>query len=315
MRRNWHLVLLLTSVLFVAGCNAATPDPVTIRVGVLPILDSLPMFVAEERGYFDAQGITVELIPVSSAPERDQLMQAGQIDGMVNELVSTLYYNQEGTEIIIVRFARVATEDSPLFRILAAKDSGIENPEDLVGIPIGISDGTVIEYTTDRMLTNAGLSQDQIAKIAVPKISDRYALLEANELMAANLPDPLASLAIQGGATLIIDDSSYPEIGVSVLSFNADFVHQHPDALRKFLIAIETAVENLNSDKEQWGTLLTEHNLVPPPLLGTYNIPDYPTASVPSLSQFADALDWAMEKGLIEGEVSYSESVDGSYLP
>jgi NitT/TauT family transport system substrate-binding protein len=315
MRRNWHLVLLLTSVLFVAGCNAATPDPVTIRVGVLPILDSLPMFVAEERGYFDAQGITVELIPVSSAPERDQLMQAGQIDGMVNELVSTLYYNQEGTEIIIVRFARVATEDSPLFRILAAKDSGIENLEDLVGIPIGISDGTVIEYTTDRMLTNAGLSQDQIAKIAVPKISDRYALLEANELMAANLPDPLASLAIQGGATLIIDDSSYPEIGVSVLSFNADFVHQHPDALRKFLIAIETAVENLNSDKEQWGTLLTERNLVPPPLLGTYNIPDYPTASVPSLSQFADALDWAMEKGLIEGEVSYSESVDGSYLP
>lgn len=315
MSRNWHLLLLLTSVLFVAGCSAATPDPVTIRVGVLPILDSLPMFVAEERGYFEAQGITIELIPVSSAPERDQLMQAGQIDGMVNELVSTLYYNQEGTEIVIVRFARVATEDSPLFRILAAKDSGIETLEDLVGIPIGISDGTVIEYTTDRMLTNAGLSQDQIAKIAVPKISDRYALLEANELMAANLPDPLASLAIQGGATLIIDDSSYPEIGVSVLSFNADFVNQHPDALRNFLIAIETAVENINSDKEQWGTLLTERNLVPPPLLGTYNIPDYPTASIPSLSQFADALDWALEKGLIEGEISYSESVDGSYLP
>jgi NitT/TauT family transport system substrate-binding protein len=315
MKRRWLRVLILISVLLITGCNSATPEPVTIRVGVLPILDSLPMFVAEERGYFDTQGIHVELIPVSSAPERDQLMQAGQIDGMVNELVSTLYYNQAGTKIVIVRFARVATKDSPLFRILAAENSGIKSLDDLIGIPIGISDGTVIEYTTDRMLTNAGLSQDQIAKIAVPKISDRYALLNANELMAANLPDPLASLAIQGGATLIIDDSSYPEISVSVLSFDAEFVDQHPEALRSFLEAIEIAVDELNSDKEQWGTLLTERNLVPPPILGTYSIPDYPTASVPSESQFADALEWATEKGLIQGEISYSDSVDGSYLP
>ena len=63
--------------------------------------------------------------------------------------------------------------------------------------------------------------------------------------------------------------------------------------------AIEMAVEEINNNKEQWGTLLTERNLVPPPLLGTYNIPDYPPASVPSRSQFADALQWALEKGLM----------------
>lgn len=315
MRRTLFSFLLLTSALMVAGCSTTSPEPVTIRVGVLPILDSLPMFVADERGYFSDQGITVELIPVSSAPERDQLMQAGQIDGMVNELVSTLYYNQDGTEIVIVRYARIATTESPLFRILAAADSGITSPEDLIGVPIGISEGTVIEYTTDRILINAGLSQDQIAKVAVPKISDRYALLESSELMAANLPDPLASLAIQGGATLVIDDTSYPQISVSVLSFDADFVSQQPNALRKFLAAIELAVEEINSNKQQWGTLLTERNLVPPPLLGTYNIPDYPPAAVPSESQFEDALQWALEKGLIDGGVSYTDSVDGSYLP
>ena len=64
MKRNWLRLLILISVVIVAGCRSATPEPVTIRVGVLPILDSLPMFVAEERGYFDAQGIRVELIPV-----------------------------------------------------------------------------------------------------------------------------------------------------------------------------------------------------------------------------------------------------------
>lgn len=315
MRGKIYRPLLPLLIFFLSGCSSSTPEPVTIRVGVLPILDSLPMYVAEERGFFQAQGITVELIPVSSAPERDQLMQANQIDGMVNELVSTLYYNQENTEILIVRFARVATQSSPLFRILAAENSGIQTPQDLIGVPIGISDGTVIEYTTDRILTNAGLDLDQIAKISVPKISDRYALLETNELMAANLPDPLATLAIQGGAVLVIDDTSYPEISVSVLSFRASFVQKYPEEMRKFLLAIEMAVEEINANKAQWDSLLTELNLVPPPLQGTYTLPDFPTASVPTESQFADALDWALEKGLIEAEVSYSDSVDASYLP
>ena len=133
--------------------------------------------------------------------------------------------------------------------------------------------------------------------------------------MAANLPDPLASLAIQGGAKLVIDDTSYPEISVSVLSFDADFVNAHPDALRSFLAALELAVQDINDDKERWGDLLTERNLVPPPIMGTYSITDYPTASVPSEAQFRDALDWAIEKGLVEGEISYIESVDDAYLP
>lgn len=315
MRGKLLSLFLLISIYLLAGCRTGTPEPVTIRVGVLPILDSLPMYVAEEGGFFQDQGISVELIPVSSAPERDQLMQANQLDGMVNELVSTLYYNQEETKIVIVRFARVATENSPLFRILAARNSGIQTPQDLIGVPIGISDGTVIEYTTDRILTNAGLDPDQITKVSVPKISDRYALLETNELMAANLPDPLASLAIQGGAIPVIDDTSYPEISTSVLSFRASFVDQYPEEMRKFLLAIEMAVDEINANKDQWDSLLTELNLVPPPLRGSYTIPDFPTASVPTEAQLNDALQWALGKGLIEGEISYSHSVDNSYLP
>ena len=93
------------------------------------MLDSLPLYVAQANGYFQDAGVTVELIPVGSAPERDQLMQSGQIDGMLNEVVTTLYYNRETPKIKMVRFARVATAEYPVFRILAAKDSGITTVE------------------------------------------------------------------------------------------------------------------------------------------------------------------------------------------
>lgn len=307
--------LLLVLMVLLSSCAPRQAQPTTVRVGVLPVLESLPMLVADAQGYFAEEGILVEFVPVASAPERDQLMQSGQIDAMINEIVSVLLYNEADTRVVAVRFARIATDDFPLFRILAAQGSGITKVQDLAGVPIGISEGTVIEYTTDRLLERAGLTPDQIEKIAVPKIPDRLNLLGTGQLQAANLPDPAASLAILNGATLVLDDTSYPEISHSVISFSIDFVENQSEAVTGFLRALEKAVVEINSDKEVWQELLVERNLLPPPLVGRYTLPDFPTASIPSADQFADAVAWAQAKGLIEVDVPYERSVDGSYLP
>jgi NitT/TauT family transport system substrate-binding protein len=310
--------ILLVAVLLaltLTACGGASAEPQTVRVAVLPVLDVLPMYVAEQQGYFEEQGIAVEFVPVGGAPERDQLMQAGQVDAILNELVSTMFYNQNETTVKIVRFARVATQEYPVFRILAAADSGIETVEDLAGVPVGISEGTVIEYSTDRILENAGLAADDIVGVAVPKIPDRLNLLQSGDLQAANLPDPVASLAVLNGARVIIDDTSYPEISTSVITFSADFIEKYPETVKNFLAAYEQAVEDINADKAKWMPLMLEEGLLPPPLADTYVLPDYPTASVPSEAQFADALEWVQSKGLIEGVPTYAGSVTAEFLP
>ena len=267
------------------------------------------------RGISNSKGLDVQFIPVASAAERDQLMQAGQIDGMINDLVSTLFYNKDTTQIVVVRFARVATAKYPQYRILAAKGSGIQKAADLRGVPIGVSQGTVIEYVTDRLLTAEGLSPDDIKTIAVPKIPDRLSLLQSGQLKAATLPDPLSDLGIQSGATVVLDDTTHPEYGNSVFSFRKSVVDSQPQAIRGFLLAIEKATGDVNTDKTKWGNLLTEKNLVPAPVMGSYTLPDFPTASVPTQAQFADALDWAKAKGLVTGDVSFGASVSSAYLP
>jgi NitT/TauT family transport system substrate-binding protein len=308
-------ILWLFLVGSLAACGRAAAEPVTLRIGVLPILDALPLYVAEAEGYFADEGITVEFVPVSAAAERDQLMQAGQIDGMINDLISTALYNHDEVQIVIVRFARTATPTFPQYRILAAAGSGIAAPEDLRDVPIGISEGTVIEYVTYRLLEAEGLSPEEIATVAVPTISERMNLLASGQIQAATLPDPLSTLAIQSGATVVIDDTAHPEFGNSVLSFRASVVEDEPEAVRGFLAALELAIADVNANKTLWAGLLTERQLVPAPLIGTYEIPDFPAASVPSESQWSDMIAWALEQELIGAQVEYAGSVDGSYLP
>lgn len=311
------MVSVLLIPLFLAACAPASApvEPTTLKIAVLPIVDALPMYVAQEKGYFQENGVEVEFIPVGSAAERDQIMAAAQADGMINDLVSTLLYNQDATQIQIVSLARSATPEYPQYRILASKDSGIKDVNELSGIEIGISEGSVIAYTTDRLLQAEGFSPEEIKTVAVPRIDLRMSLLDSGELKAANLPDPLASLAIQGGANLLLDDTKHPEYGNSEISFRKAVIDEHPEAIRGFLKAIDQAVKEINANPTQWENLLTEQKLVPAPLIGSYQIPEFPTGTVPTEEQWADVLAWAQGKGLVDKDLTYQESVNQDFLP
>jgi NitT/TauT family transport system substrate-binding protein len=304
-----HILLALCiGMVALSGCRK--PESGTLRIAVLPILDTLPLYVAEAEGYFAAHGITVELIPAASAAERDQLLQAGQIDGFITDLVALALYNRDATQVVAVRYAMVPTADFAQFRILAAAQSGITTAEGLRGVPIGVSEGTVIEYVTHRLLEAEGLPTDAIATLAVPKIPDRMALLGAGELSAATLPEPLASLAMQQGAVVIADDTRHPEISCSVYAFRKDVLTQQPQTVRAFLAAIDEASATINADKGRWSDLLAEKGLVPAPLAGAYILPDYPANAVPTEAQFADAVAWLQATGRLTTAPAYKDSVD-----
>jgi len=289
--------------------------PVTIKVAMLPVLEALPFYVAIEKGYFNDQKVKVELVPAASAAARDQLMQAGQVDAMVNDITSLMFYNKDKVNVVAVRFARVATATYPQYRILAAKDSGIKDANGLKGVPIAISEGSVIEYIVDRLLKEAGLKKDEIKKVAIPNITDRLAALNTGAVKAAGVPDPASSAAIAAGATVVLDDSKYPQYGNSIISFSASFVQKNPEAVKNFMIAFEKAVKEINADKTKWNDTLTKNNLLSAALIGKYTLPDYPLASVRTEAQFKDVNDWAKDKGMVSKDLVYKESIDASYLP
>jgi NitT/TauT family transport system substrate-binding protein len=286
-----------------------------LKMALLPILDVLPFHVADQNGYFDQAGVQVELVPVKSAQERDTLMQTGQIDGMLTDLISPILFDQDEPQIKVVRTARKVYPASPLFRILVRPGSDVKSPMDLAGVEIGISQNTVIHYITDRMLEHAGLTGDQIKVQEVSAIPVRFELLINGQLPAATLPDPLGSGAMAAGAVLVVDDTSVPDLSQSILVFSTKTLDSKPEAVRRFLQAYEMAVAELNSNPDKYGNLLVEIGRVPESIQGSYKMPPFPEASVPTAEQLADVNHWAIDKDLVSKEISYDQTVDASFLP
>jgi NitT/TauT family transport system substrate-binding protein len=305
------ILILLSLVIALFACAPKASG--TLKIAVLPIIDTLPMYVAQQEDLFAKHGVDVEFIPVASAPERDQLLAAGGADGTINETLAVMLFNKEGVQMQVVRYALRPTAGSGHFFILASAQSGISSVDGLKGVEIGVSQGTVIEYVTERLLQADGSSE--IKTVAVPKIPDRMALLASGELSAGVMPDPLASLVVSQGGVIVADDSSHPEYGFSVISFRKDVIDMNPEAVKGFLAALEEATEMLNTEPAKYKNVLSEQKLVPSPLLEAYQTPTFPTAGVPTVEEWNDALLWLQEKGILVSDVSYEDSVNASLLP
>jgi NitT/TauT family transport system substrate-binding protein len=315
-KKSWFLILALLSVsMLLTSCGSeSNEEDTTLRIALLPIMDTLPFYVAEQNGYFSDAGIQVDLVPVKSPTERDALMQAKEVDGMLTDLPGVGVFNRDEPQVKVISMARKAYPQAPLFRLLAAPNSEINSPPDLAGVKIGISQNTVIEYITDRMLEQSGLSADQIAIEEITAIPVRFEQLMSGQIKAATLPDPMAQGGVAAGAKLVVDDSQFAEYSQSVLVFGVDAIDTKPNTLEKFLEAWNRAVSDLNTNPDAYRDLLIEKGRVPESIQGTYSMPPFPEGEITSEAQWADVVDWMLGKDLISREIPYQEAVDNQFL-
>ena len=304
------IVALCTSTAF-----AQEKENVPLRFAVLPIPDVLPYHLAQEEGYFQEEGISVEALPVASALDRDQLMQTGQIDAMLTEIVNSASFNRSQSRVKIVCIARSPIDSHSLFSILSAPGSGINTFSDLNGIPIGISKNTIIEYVTDRLLTHRGLSAKDIVTTSIPVIPERYQLLLQGQIKAATLPEPLASSAQAAGAIRIVADATVPTYSASVISFSVSALEKKSLAVKGFLKAWDRAAANINAAPDDYRPLLLKKIRVPKNIAETFPIPKFPRSRVPNADQWADVMEWMISKGLLEKSLPYDQSVTSALLP
>jgi len=322
-------IVLILAAGILSGCDSASDETSktsapseqanlkqALKIGVLPIEDNLPLFVAEADKSFQKAGLNVELIPFPSAAERDAALQAGKIDGEAADIVAACLLKKGGSDVRIATITLGVTPQEGRFVLLGSPNSGIKSAKDLVGVKIGISENTIIEYVTDKLLEQNGVKPDQVQKLNIPKLPMRLQMLGSDQLQAALLPDPLATLAEHQGAKVIIDDTKSAEnVSQVVLLFRKDAIDSKREAIKKLIEVYDTAGKNFSENPDKYRQLLIEKARIPEPIKDSYKAPVFSRPQLPTEQEVDDVVEWMVNKKLLKAPYKYEELVDASLRP
>lgn len=286
-----------------------------IRVGVLNIADSLPVFAAEQEGMFEEAGLNVEVYPFASSADQSKAVEAGELDVVMNDMVVQSLMKKAETDTKVVSLAFGATQEEGRFVVVAAPDSGITEPEDLEGKRVAISTNTMMEYLMKQYANYFDLDTESIELVNMPDLMLRVeTLLSGNDIDAAILPDPLASFALAQGGISVIDDTTLDEnFSQSVYLATDDFLTNHKAALDGFMDVLFQAMTDINENPDKYRDLLMEKASVPEALRDTYPMPTYSPGTVPTEQEVARLEAWLVENQLLDKVYSYYDLVDTTY--
>ena len=142
-----------------------------LRIACLPVVNMLPLYFAQDAGYFDQAGVSVELVLFSNAPAGQSAILAGEVDGLSTGLLGGLWLNDNGADVRVVRHRRVV---DGVFAIVAGPESGLKSAGDLVGASIAITPVTLVQYTTDKLLESVGIDAAEVEYVGEGRILERF---------------------------------------------------------------------------------------------------------------------------------------------
>ncbi len=314
-------MLLLTGA--VAGCakkaepadttgeTTITPEPEPIRIGTLPTEDALPLWVAEDKGFFEKAGLSVEIITFQAAQERDAAFASGAIDAYMGDIIASAALEAGGSPVSIATVMLGATAKEGRFAIVAKPGSKAKTLADLAGVKVGTSSASIQEYVLDGLMKQAGVADDKVLKEVVAKVPVRFELLMNGKLEAAALPEPFVSLAVTQGAVLIADDTTGENLTQTVLGVSDEYMATPGGMLtvKKLLEAWDEAAGVINADPNSFRTLLVDKARLPEPLKDTYAVNTYPMAAPPTEAEVGAVLTWMKAKGLLKADLTYADLV------
>lgn len=240
-------ILCLVSVFALGGLTitrAGADNPTVVQLGTNGSLTEAPSFIAQAKGYFQAEGLDVKFVPFASAGPMIAPLGSGQLDAGGGAPTAAMY--NAVARGIDVRIVSDMGTDPPgygfqklIVRTALITSGRFKTIKDLKGLTLSIAgQGATAFVAVGSLLSKAGLKRDDI-KLTYLGYSDQVAALKNGAIDASLMPDPNATIAVASGIAKEItgDDSFYPNQQVAVLIYGHNFLKEHRDVGVRFMRA------------------------------------------------------------------------------
>ena len=282
--KGW-IVMLLVAVfsLTAIGCTSKgdlskeSEENRTLKIGLMPAVDTAPILIAEKNRCFKDAGINVEIEIYSNAQNRQSALQSYQIDGAMTDFIAVATNVDGGFDI------KATTMTDGMFPVLSNGD--VSGKKD---IKVGMMEVSVSNYLIDKWLGK----DYNIEKVFINEIPARLAAIQSGELDMGLFPEPVASNGELKGLKKNLygmDDEFSPDC----LVFTGKAIAEKEKAIKAFHEAYNKAVDEINKNPQIARDILVEK--IPntnPEVKDIMVLPTYKKAAIPSDEYLQSIIDW-----------------------
>lgn len=228
-------------------------DSLALKIGVLPTLDCLPIYVAKENGLFDSLKTDIRLKTFNSNIDCDASLAAGKIEGCVTDIVRGQYMKTRGTKLDYV----AAT--NAYWQLISNRKARIKTLRQLNDKMVAMTRFSATALLADYATDSAGLKRENVFRIQINDVKLRLQMLLNNEMDAMFLTEPQATTA-RLYKNNIMFDSRDKDMRFGVMAFNTEAMKdkRRQQQLKAFIEGYNKACDLINRNGIKHFSLLLE---------------------------------------------------------
>lgn len=272
-RTAWAAASVL--VLLLAGCGGGGSEGSadTVRFGAFRTLSGVGVETADDKGYFEDQGIEVESVFSDSVPATLQAVASGDIDVATSVPAVFFAAMQNGTCVKALR-----PMEGVEYNIIAQKSLGVDmslsypdSIKQLKGKVIGVpARGGGPETVIRKFMVEAGLNPDTDASFVAVGIgaaaTTAFSSGKVDVMMATGQLEAILSEGEGYDVLMPIlgqKDGPLADYYMTMLVVGCDYAEEYPETVQKFCDAVNLGYEALIDDPEAGPKALVELQVAP----------------------------------------------------
>ena len=329
------LVLAMARLACAAAWLACAAAPLraadSVQVGTTLSITDLPFFIAESRGYFAQENLTVSLVNFDSAARMIAPLASGDLDVAAGGPSAALYNSIARNIGLRIVADRSSTPSGRPGQTLMVRKALVESGRvkvlaDLKGLKMSTAaPGSSAMGTMNRLYKLAGLTPSDIERVYLG-FPQQIVALQNGAIDVALPTEPFVSEALRQGyaAPFMTDDQIYPGHQIAVLIYADRFRLQRRDVALRFMRAYLRGVRAQNAsivdarltgpDGEEFISLITARTAVKDrDMLRNMRLSNNDGNGAVNVASLEEDFEVFRAEGLLEGKITLQDALDPSF--
>jgi len=220
--------------------KAAAEYRAAMKIGVMPTLDCLPVFLAQDHHLFDTTKVDIRLCFFNAQMDCDTALIGGSVQGCVSDSIRTQRLISKGTQL------RYIAQTNTYWQLISVKAARIKELSQLSDKMVAMTRYSATDKLTDRAV-ELGKPKYPVFRIQINDVILRLNMLFNIELDAAWLPEPQATAArLKGNPVLMDSRKENKNWGVLVFRTKDILETRRSQQLDEFIKGYNAACDSIN---------------------------------------------------------------------